>query len=326
MNKALTATGNYDITWIMSGRARQEIMCCDKYTWYRGMTFAASNGKVEIFNTFARNNIFEFFRDIRELSLDAYDLVISDFEPVVAWAARKQGRPTLGIGHQYAFRYPVPMAGRNPLAELTMKMFAPVDEGIGMHWHHFGQPILPPIIEMHNVNLAQEQVRDKVLVYLPFENQDALVTMLREIPGWNFYIYSPHLDDFDIGNIHTRAISRVGFKNDLVRSGAIIANSGFELISECLTLGKRILTKPLHGQIEQLSNARALSELGYATVTKKLDRKIIEGWLKQHQEVYRVHYPNVASAIAAWLEQRDRVSVAQLSERLWSATTVEKIS
>ena len=33
----------------------------------------------------------------------------------------------IGLGHQYAFRYPVPLAKRDPLALLVLRCFAPVD-------------------------------------------------------------------------------------------------------------------------------------------------------------------------------------------------------
>jgi len=326
MNKALAAQGGYDVTWVMSGRPKQKLMCCDKYEWYRGMTFATRNGKIQILDTIVGNNVPQFFRDIGSIPLDDYDLIVTDFEPVVSWAAKKQGRETLGIGHQYAFYYSMPVAGKNIFSEMTMKYFAPASNNVGLHWHHFDQPVLPPIVDMHSVSLDQQPVENKVLVYLPFENQDALVKMLSEIPGWNFYIYHADMEDYNNGNIHTRTISRTGFKNDLVTASALITNSGFELISECLTLGKKILTKPLHGQIEQLSNARALSELGYATVTSKLDPKTVSGWLDSDTTIYRVDYPDVAAAIASWLDKRDTVSVEQLSSELWAKTSVRKIS
>ena len=52
-----------------------------------------------------------FLRDARELDLTGYDLVVSDYEPVVSRAGRKQGRRVIGIGHQYAFGPDTPTAG-----------------------------------------------------------------------------------------------------------------------------------------------------------------------------------------------------------------------
>jgi len=325
MNKALAELNKFQVSWIMSGRPHEKIMCCEEYDWYRGMTFATNNGKIEILNTIAGNNVFQFIRDVRKLCLDNYDLIITDFEPVVSWAAKKQGRKTIGIGHQYAFYHSVPVVGKNRFSELTMKYFAPADIKLGLHWHHFGQPILPPIVDMHAVSLDQQVVPDKVLVYLPFENQDKLMQLLKELPQWNFYIYSSEMEDYNRGNIHTRAISKTGFKNDLVTASALITNSGFELISECLMLGKRILTKPLLGQIEQLSNAQALSELDYATVISEFSLKAISQWLESPGKAYRVQYPDVAKAIAHWINDNQRQSIEDLSCDLWQQTSVKRM-
>ncbi len=323
MNKAFAELKRFQVSWIMSGRPREQIMCCDDYNWYRGMTFSTSNGRIEVLNTIAGNNLLQFMHDISELCLDNYDLIISDFEPVVSWAAKKQGKKTLGIGHQHAFFYPVPVAGNNKLSELTMKYFAPADIKLGLHWHHFDQPILPPIVDMLDVSLEQKVVSDKVLVYLPFENQDKLVQLFKDLPQWNFYIYSAEMEDYNLGNIHTRSISKTGFKNDLVSANALITNSGFELISESLVLGKRILTKPLHGQIEQLSNARALAELDYATVISEITLKAISQWLERPGKACQVQYPDVAKAIAKWINEEQSKSIEELSSELWAQTSVK---
>lgn len=45
-------------------------------------------------------------------------------------------------------------------------------------------------------------------------------------------------------------------------SWGAIANCGFEMRSECLYLGKRILTTPLLEQMEQYSNAAAWDKRG----------------------------------------------------------------
>ena len=61
-----------------------------------------------------------------------------------------------------------------------------------------------------------------------------------------------------------------GFKRDLATARGVICNTGFELISECLQWGKPVL-RPLAKQMEQLSNAAALEQLGYATTMEALN-------------------------------------------------------
>ena len=53
----------------------------------------------------------------------------------------------------------------------------------------------------------------------------------------------------------------LGFEHGQAVRGCagVVCNSGFELISECLQLGKTVLTRPVLGQMEQMSNAFALA-------------------------------------------------------------------
>jgi uncharacterized protein (TIGR00661 family) len=48
-------------------------------------------------------------------------------------------------------------------------------------------------------------------------------------------------------------------------------NAGFELASEAMFLGKKILVKPLAGQMEQLSNALVIDSLELGMVMKRLN-------------------------------------------------------
>ena len=57
-------------------------------------------------------------------------------------------KESIGIGHQYAFYYDIPIQGGKPLSKNIMKLFAPVTKKVGLHWHHFNQPILPPIVDV----------------------------------------------------------------------------------------------------------------------------------------------------------------------------------
>jgi uncharacterized protein (TIGR00661 family) len=56
----------------------------------------------------------------------------------------------------------------------------------------------------------------------------------------------------------------------------VISNAGFELASECLQLGKKILAKPLHVQMEQISNATALKQLGYGQTMTDIEPAVLE--------------------------------------------------
>ncbi len=318
MAEAFKKYPDLEITWLLSGREQQK-GCGDikDFLWREGITFIVKAGKINIVETLGNFNFKQFRQDVNELDLKAYDLIISDFEPVICHAAKKQNIETIGIGHQYAFDYKIPMKGANIISKSIMNKFAPVTRGVGLHWHHFGYPILPPIIDLEMPETLPPVIQNKVLVYLPFESTTEIFKLLKEIQGFEFYVYHPDLTDQDQGPIHSRAISRINFKKDLFDARSVITNSGFELISECLQIGKSILVKPLLGQMEQLSNAQALKELKYASTINHLELKAIKDWLSQDNDIVQVSYPDVASKLAEWISNNCEKPVTELAEALW---------
>jgi uncharacterized protein (TIGR00661 family) len=135
---------------------------------------------------------------------------------------------------------------------------------------------------------------------LPFENPQKVISLLAEFSDFEFHIYSPEVVPSNYAHIICNALSRDKFQADLHNSAGIISNAGFELVSEALYLGKKILVKPLHSQMEQISNAAALIELNYGRVMTEMDSAIIKDWLDNAQAV-RVTYPNVAKILVEWI-------------------------
>lgn len=322
MHEAFAAYPELRITWLLSGRD-QERGCgvIKQFEWREGMTFVTRDGRIRILPTLLKNNLPRFIHDVNNLDLSPYDVVISDYEPVISHAARKRGIPVTGIGHQYAFAHPIPLEGSNAAVNAIMRNFAPVTRGIGLHWHHFDAPILPPIIDLQLPDHLPGVYPNKVIVYLPFENLASICELLRDFPDFRFHIYHPGASFRDESNLHLRPVSRA-FKPDLLDAAGVITNSGFELISECLYLGKRILTKPLQGQMEQLSNAAALRELGYARVIRQLDRASLASWLEERSKPLQLHFPNVAAELAHWIVNGQGESSEELAARLWGANAL----
>ena len=203
-----------------------------------------------------------------------------------------------------------------------MKLFAPVTKKVGLHWHHFNQPILPPIVDVDQASERKIQ-NNKVIVYLPFEEPDKLTSDLQKISDHEFYVYHPKFENSNEGNIHKRKISRTTFKDDLITSNAVICNTGFELISECLKLGIRVFTKPLGNQIEQQSNGAALSKLEYATVVNKLLITDIRNWLKRSESI-KISYPNTQDSLGRWLVAGATQPLEELANDLWADVSVHR--
>ncbi|WP_461517026.1 MJ1255/VC2487 family glycosyltransferase [Porticoccus sp.] len=325
MCRALSAYPDVQVEWLFSGRARDQYFDMESFGDFQcrgGLTFHSRAGRVQPLKTLRHVDLLQLRRDIRSLDLSGCDLVISDYEPITARAASHRGLPCVGIGHQYAFCHTVPERGGNPLVRAIMRKFAPVTIPVGLHWHHFEQPILPPIVDLDHGPLAGHGSENQVLIYLPFEDQTPLLALFRQFPEYQFYIYAPVHQWRDDGNLHMRPLSRDGFRRDLADSHWVICNAGFELISEALQLGKRIMAKPLAGQLEQLSNAAALEQLSYASVEERIDRRALEFWFDCEPEVARPCYPDVAASLARWIYSGCVDSVETLSQQLWSESDI----
>ncbi|MEX0584788.1 MAG: MJ1255/VC2487 family glycosyltransferase, partial [Natronospirillum sp.] len=254
------------VDYVFTGRPADQLFDMAPFGTYqvrRGLSFCVENGRMNYLKTARQARLRQCIADIKALDTHAYDLVITDFEPITAWAARRQGTPCIGIGHQYAFAHAVPKAGANPLAEAILRWFAPAQLALGSHWHHFDAPILPPLIHTEaTMGLDPGADPNQVLVYLPFENTEQTVRLLRTIEGYQFHLFCADKPPGQYGSVHVHPFGRESFQSRLRQCPSVICNAGFELVSEALHLGKRILVKPIAGQMEQASNALALKRLG----------------------------------------------------------------
>ncbi len=300
MAKALSEAG-IAVDYLFSGRPTQDYFDMAGFasrTYRRGLTFHLENGRISHAKTMIANNLLQFRKDVKSIRLNQYDLVLTDFEPVTAWASIKSAVPCLGIGHQYVFDYPVPQEKPSLITRQVYQYFAPVDDALPLHWHHFNAPILPPIIESE-MDSTQFK-KNHVVVYLPLENQDQVEAMLSPMTDHRFVVYTAVPRQSRFPHVTFKPLSRDGFQADLHACEYVIANAGFELSSEALSLGKKLLVRPLKGQSEQQSNALALTELGYGHVMQNLSSDIVAHFFKHSQRI-QIKYPNVADYIVQWI-------------------------
>jgi len=307
----------HDVHVVFSGRKPsmvQDLGAFDPYEIYSGLTFHTRRGRLRMLRTLVGLNLVKFYGDIKRFDAGGYDLVVTDYEPITARVARKQGIPSIGFGHQYAFLYKVPISGGNWISRWVLKNFAPVDLPLGLHWHHFHQPILPPILPEH-IRGKAVRTEKKILVYLPFEAVDDIIGLLEHRTDHSFFVYGGHLQE-DRDHIHLRPLSRRGFLNDLSGCEGVVSNAGFELPSEAISLGKKLLVKPLAGQLEQASNALALSGLKMGEVMEQLDPKRLDDWLTLPPKL-PVHYPDVAARIAGFIDAGFQEDIGAFARQVW---------
>ena len=123
-----------------------------------------------------------------------------------------------------------------------MRHFAPVRQSLGLHWFHFGQPLLPPIVD------PLEPVPDnqQILVYLPFEQTETIAALLSRFSTQSFICFHPEVRK----RSESGATSALNLRPERVQAGAGRLSRGHQQcgIRACLRgalLGKKLLVKPL---------------------------------------------------------------------------------
>ena len=324
MVTALRSLG-HDVQTLFSGPSIEQKWLDPAFSPYeirRGLTFVSRKGRIQHLATGLQLRLGEMEKDIYAFDASGIDVVVSDYEPITSRIAWLNDIPCVGIGHLYAFAFPrVPVAGFNLMNQMVMKYFAPATIPLGMHWHHFDAPILPPTIALDDTD-GEDGDEELVLVYAPFESTDDLVRALAPVTDRRFRIYCQDAEPGVDGNIETRALDRDTFVADLLRCGGVISNTGFTFISEALHIGKKILTKPLTHQTEQESNALALQQLGLGTVVRRLTTGAVRSWVElPSPEAAR--YPDVLAAIVDWIDAGQWDTAESLASDLWSRTAVD---
>lgn len=285
-----------------------------------GLTFATEGGRIRLCRSAWRLHPWRAWRELASLDeLPRPDLVVTDFEPLTAWWARRRGLRCVGVGHQYAFQEDVPCPSGHWGSRLVLRRFAPADTGLGLHWDSFGRDILPPIVP----KLPEPAIRrrdDLLLVYLPFESLEGIGRFVQPLSNLDVRVWGhPQVrQERREGHVHWLPFRRQAFLDDLRQAAGIVCSAGFELPSEAAALGCRILVKPLAGQLEQGANALALRALGMGEVLERLDSGHVAAWLGRPAPPAR-RWPNVARAVARWIDAgAAREELPQLSRGLWA--------
>lgn len=317
MAAAMAKRNDIEVDFVFSGRAPEnyfDMECFGEYRTFRGLTFITHKGKVSQWQTLKQSRPLELFKDIRELDVSGYDLLLNDFEPVTAWAARRQGLTSISVSHQAAFAFKVPRQGEGLSDKLVMRTFAPTNIRLGVHWFHFNQPIMPPFITDTPVDKPSNA---HTLVYLPFEDLDEIRHMLEPLTEQKFVCFHPHIKTSSVqGHIEWNPPSKSGFQKALQHCSGVISNGGFELASESLQLKKKLLVKPLHGQFEQMSNLKTLITLGLCQPLYQLDTDTVEEWLLEPASE-GLQFPDDPTPMLDWLVNGDWYNTQPLCDTLW---------
>jgi uncharacterized protein (TIGR00661 family) len=257
-----------------------------------GFRIAYVNNRVRYKRTVAKNllTIPQAARSLARLK-DLVDewktaLIITDFEPMSSHVGHNKGLPVISIDNQHiltnaAVSYPRNFRRDAAAAKLITRMMTPRADAY-LIISFFNAPVkksytflFPPLLRREIIEATPTQ-EEHILVYVT-SPAPALAKLLSSVRG-RFVAYGFGRDGRE-GNIVYKKPSLDGFFNDLTRAQAIIANSGFSLVTEALHLGKPYLAVPVSHQFEQIFNAYWLEKLGYGAYWEELNKERVESFL-----------------------------------------------
>lgn len=219
------------------------------------------------------------------------NLVITDFEPLSCRVAHHLHLPLVSIDNQHLLtraEISYPRECRNDAAAaklVTRVMTHGCDAYLVISF--FDAPLrrkdtflFPPILRQE-VLQARSTTGDYVLVYVTAPSAELMELLGRVRQRFVCYGFNREGQQ---GNLLFRTPSLEGFLADLTGCKAVLANSGFSLISEALHLRKPYLAWPLKRQFEQVFNAYYVQKMGYGAYWGDLNKERIEAFLFNVEE------------------------------------------
>lgn len=257
-----------DVDILISGSQHQlSISHPIKYSM-KGFNFSKNkDGSINQLKTLMSIDFIQFLKDIR-LDLKEYDKIITDFEPITAWAGKWKDKKVIGIGNQYSFlseKTPRPEK-KSIIGEFVLKNFAPVDEAFGIHYENYDSFISKPIIRGDIMKIGTSN-NGHFTIYLPNFKLSQILPSLIKISNYKFHIFSN-----EVSNIHQYKNCRIfptnknNFLESFLSCKGVVTNSGFQTTSEALYCGKKLIVIPIKNQYEQSCNTQSLKQLGVPSI------------------------------------------------------------
>jgi UDP:flavonoid glycosyltransferase YjiC (YdhE family) len=261
----------YEVDVIASG-GNYSIELPDYIKKFKGLSmYFNKSGRINKLKTTLSLNLFKLVKDIN-YDCSGYDLVISDFEPISAYSAKKYKVKSIGISNQ------VSITKSSFFESLFIKYFAPCDYYIPLDYKNGYQPIISE--KFLNGKVSDE---DFYLVYLAAYSLEHIENELK-YSDKKFKVYSSDVvKDYVYNNIEFKKSNKDSFQSDLLKCSGVITASGFSTTSEALVLGKRLWSIPIKGQFEQIDNAIKLNKLGI--YTDDLTSENLENWLNNYTKI-----------------------------------------
>ncbi|MBS1532616.1 MAG: glycosyl transferase [Bacteroidetes bacterium] len=265
-----------------------------------GFSFVfGTKGGVDKWATYKLMNLRQLWHDINHLPLKQYDLIVNDFEPVSAWACRRQKLPSVSLSHQCSFISPkTPRPAKWNVAEWLFKYYSPTTWHIGFHFERYDDFIHTPVIrsEIRNLEPTNE---GHYAVYLPAYDDKTLISHLGKVKDVEWQIFSKRQKTtYREGNVSVFPVNNDAFNKSLASCDGLLTGGGFEGPAEALFLQKKVMMIPMTGQYEQQCNALAASRLG-VPVVQAIDENFVDtvhNWISNGQRII-VDFPDETARI-----------------------------
>ncbi len=264
----------------------------------KGLSFYfGKRGGIDFYKTFKHNDA-GIVNEIDQFPVEMYDLIINDFEPISAWAAKKKQVKCIGLSHQSSLlssKSPRPKV-KDPFGEWILKNYAPVKRYVGFHFDRYDKNIYTPVIRSAVRNGVVTN-KGHYTVYLPAYDDKKLASLLMRFRSVRWHIFSKHVKrPFQIEGISVRPIHGDDFVESMLSSAGVLTGAGFETPAEVLYLHKKLLVVPMQNQYEQHCNATALKQMGVPVLKKIKKKKLdkIAEWLEMGSP-RNISYPDTTA-------------------------------
>jgi uncharacterized protein (TIGR00661 family) len=244
------------------------------------------------------------WREVRDLPVEKYDLVINDFECITSLACAYKKVPSVNFGHQASFvssKVPRP-AKADPLGAWILRNYCRASQYVGLHFKQYDDFILPPVIKKEILQ-AEPRNKDYITVYLSSYSDAAVREYLRPLTEFRWQVFSKEVrEPVQDGNTRFIPVSKTAFNKSLIDCSAILTGAGFETPAEALYLGKKLMVIPIRGQYEQCCNAAALAGMG-VPVLDVLDEgfgRVFSSWMEQ-RKLPQLHLDYSTEATVSYL-------------------------
>jgi uncharacterized protein (TIGR00661 family) len=236
----------------------------------------------------------------RDIESEQPDVIVTDFEPSLPYAARKFGVPFISLNHQH-FLLTYDLRSLPKFLQLQAAFMAGFVKAFYRGQEHtiVSSFYFPPLrSQCQNVDQIGVLLRPEIIKATPETGNHIVAYLRRSVTpkvcealakcGREVRLYGLGKQP-SYGSLKFFDIDVFRFIEDLATSRALISTAGNQLVGEALYLGKSVLAMPEPGNYEQQINAHFLQQsgAGLAHELEQLSAASIRSFLERFRDVHR---------------------------------------